>query len=166
MLEGILHIHGSLLTNEGWIFITNILQNYRQKQSWSPRPPPSLSHPPEPVPTTKSIDVPCLEILVADRKWNRNQHSENTFNKALLCMFGALENETETNSTAIIFLTKQLSICLVFWKMKRKPTAQREHFQQTSYLSARCFGKWNGNQQHSENTSNKPAIYLLGVLQN
>ena len=47
--------------------------------------------------------------------------------------------------------------------MKKKPT-QREHFQQSSYLSAGCFEKWNRNQQHSENTSNKAGIYLLGVL--
>ena len=140
------------------------LQNFRQKQYWSPRPPPSLSHPPEPVPTPKSIDVPRLEILVADRKWNRNQHSENTFNKTLIYMFGVLENETETNSTAI-FLTKQLSICLVFWKMKRKPTAQREHFQQNTYLYVRCLGKWNRNQQHSD-ISNEAVIHLFGVLEN
>ena len=48
--------------------------------------------------------------------------------------------------------------------MKQKPV-QREYFQQSSYLFAGCFEKWKRNQ-HSENTSNKSAIYLLGVLEN
>ena len=91
-------------------------------------------------------------------KLNGNQHSENTSNKAVIYLFDVSENETET-STARILPTKQLSICWMLWKMKKKPT-QREHFQQISYISAGCFGKWNRNEQHSENTSNKAGRYL------
>ena len=130
-------------------------------------PTPSLPLPPTRTGTHHKVDRCAMPRNTrCGQKMKQKPTQREHFQQSTSLYVRCLGNETETNSTAIIFLTKQLSICLVFWKMKRKPTAQREHFQQTSYLSARCFAKLNGNQQHSENTSNKAVIPLFGVLEN